>query len=374
MTPRSKCAALSFAILVGAAAALVAPRAHAAEPDTSRELVVGTKEAPPFSFKDGKGNWTGISIDLWRRIATDLGVKFRFVETEDVSSLLQRVSTGEFDIAVAAITITPERARRVDFTLPYFRVRTGVAVRIDPAGGWRLVIRSLGSYSFLQAVLALLGLSFLAGLLIWLFERRINDSFSGNASRGISAGIWWSTTAMTQRTGGGVVPVTLPGRIVALIWMVVSVIAIAVFTAGLTSALTTRRLQGAFTHVADLAAAKVGVVRGTAEQEKLGQMRIPFELVSSVQQGFEELRGERLDAFVYDRPILAWLIRRGDARSVELADLTFGPQDYVIAIRDGSELRKRIDVALLENLQADWWKEDLIRYLGPNASSLAEER
>ena len=44
-------------------------------------------------------------------------------------------------------------------------------------------------------------------------------------------------------------PGNAPGRIEALIWMVVSVIAIAVFTAGLTSSLTTRRLQGPVTRV-----------------------------------------------------------------------------------------------------------------------------
>ncbi len=358
-----------MAVVVGVVAALAAPCLHAGEPAVARELVVGTKVAPPFAFKDEKGNWIGISVDLWRRIADDLGIRFHFAEAGDVASLLQRVTSGEFDVAVAAITATPERARDMDFTMPYLRVGTGVAIHADPAGSWRAVIRSLGSYGFLKAVLALLGLSFAAGFLIWLFERRTNDTFSGRASRGISAGIWWSTTAMTQRVGGsGVVPVTLPGRIVALLWMVVSVIAIAVFTAGLTSTLTTRRLQGTVTHVADLASMRVGVVRGTAEQERLRQLKIPFDLVSTVQQGFEELRRERLDAFVYDRPILAWLIRRGEARSIELADLTFGPQDYVVVVQNGSELRKRIDIALLEALQSDWWKDNVTRYLGQNAN------
>ena len=174
---------------------------------------------------------------------------------------------------------------------------------------------------------------------------------------------------MTQRGAGGVVPVTLPGRIVALIWMVVSVIAVAVFTAGLTSALTTKRLQGTVTRMADLASVRVGVVRGTAEEERLRQIRIPFAVVSNVQEGFEELQQERLDALVYDRPILAWLIKRGGARSIELADLTFAPQDYVIAIRDGSELRRRIDVALLQALHSDWWKANLARYLGSSADN-----
>src|SRR5262245_4059237 len=39
-----------------------------------RELVIGTKEAPPFAMKAPDGTWTGISIDLWRQIAEKLGV------------------------------------------------------------------------------------------------------------------------------------------------------------------------------------------------------------------------------------------------------------------------------------------------------------
>jgi polar amino acid transport system substrate-binding protein len=30
-----------------------------------KELVVATKEAPPFAMKQPDGNWGGISIELW---------------------------------------------------------------------------------------------------------------------------------------------------------------------------------------------------------------------------------------------------------------------------------------------------------------------
>ena len=35
----------------------------------ARELVIGTKVAPPFAMKAEDGTWRGISIDLWLRIA-----------------------------------------------------------------------------------------------------------------------------------------------------------------------------------------------------------------------------------------------------------------------------------------------------------------
>src|SRR4051794_21536743 len=44
-----------------------------------REIVVGTKEAAPFSMKNADGNWVGISIDLWRRIADEKKIRYRIV-------------------------------------------------------------------------------------------------------------------------------------------------------------------------------------------------------------------------------------------------------------------------------------------------------
>jgi polar amino acid transport system substrate-binding protein len=50
----------------------------------SPELVIGTKEAPPFSMKAADGTWEGISIDLWRRIADELHLRYRFTEEASV--------------------------------------------------------------------------------------------------------------------------------------------------------------------------------------------------------------------------------------------------------------------------------------------------
>jgi len=45
--------------------------------NNSDQLIVGTKIAPPFSMKDTNGEWEGISIELWKRIAEELNLKYR---------------------------------------------------------------------------------------------------------------------------------------------------------------------------------------------------------------------------------------------------------------------------------------------------------
>jgi ABC-type amino acid transport substrate-binding protein len=64
---------------------------------SARELVIGTKEAPPFSVKAPDGTWQGISLDLWRRVARENDLRFRFAEESDVQDLLNGVAAGKYD-------------------------------------------------------------------------------------------------------------------------------------------------------------------------------------------------------------------------------------------------------------------------------------
>jgi ABC-type amino acid transport substrate-binding protein len=84
----------------------------------------------------------------------------------------------------------------------------------------------------------------------------------------------------------------------------------------------------------------------------------------SPQDGLKALRAGKIDAFVYDRPLLAWMIRQQGLSSVDLTDLMLEPQRYAIALHANSRLRKPLNVAMLEVVESDWWRDTLFRYLG----------
>jgi ABC-type amino acid transport substrate-binding protein len=71
----------------------------------------------------------------------------------------------------------------------------------------------------------------------------------------------------------------------------------------------------------------------------------------------------RIDAFVYDRPLLAWLINQGFRNKAQLLDATFDSQYYAIALPSGSQLRVPLDLAILDALHSGWWAETQRRYL-----------
>lgn len=362
---------LIFVCIAGVALTLGASRAATAQEaakkldvGTVRELVVGVKEAPPFAMKDGSGKWSGLSVELWEKIAVDLGLKYRYADAATVPELLDGAAAGKFDIAFGALTVTADREQRLDFTQSYYVTGLGIAVPTVSSMSWVPIVRAMTSFGFLQAVIGLLGLALLAGVLMWIFERRHNEDFSGGLGKGLTSSVWWSTLAMTQRTRSDTGPKTLAGRIVGIVWMIASIIAIAVFTAGITSLLTTKQMQGLVHGVEDLRSVRVGTVRGTAADTTLTKVRIKHRGYETAVEGLNALRTGKIDAFVFDKPLLAWTIRQNYSSAVQLLDTTFDPQNYAFALPNGSPLRKSVTVALLNAAQSDWWKDATFRYLG----------
>jgi hypothetical protein len=72
---------------------------------SDKELVIATKEAPPFVIKQPDGTLHGISIDLWRRIADRLHLRYRLSEQPTVQALVTGTAEGSFDAAIAALTL-----------------------------------------------------------------------------------------------------------------------------------------------------------------------------------------------------------------------------------------------------------------------------
>jgi polar amino acid transport system substrate-binding protein len=357
--PRSRILSLIFACLV-----LASFPAVAAQVSGDRELIIATKEAAPFAMKAPDGSWTGISIDLWRQIGERLRLRYRFVEEATVPGLLEGTAEGRYDAAVAALTITAERERVVDFSQPFYLSGLGIAVPSATPSAWRLIAQTVVSFGFVQSVLALVGLAAGVGLLIWLLERRHNEDFGGGAMKGLFTSVWWSAEAMSQASTGFIAPQTLPGRLLAILWMTASVIAIAIFTASVTSTLTTRKLQGLVSGVSDLANARVGVVGASATPAFLDERRIRYQTFATPQDGLNALKAGALDAFVYDGPLLTWIVRQQFASSAVMLEISFDKQMYGIALRLGSPLRKPVDVALLDTIQGKWWRQTLFRHLG----------
>ena len=351
--------------LIVALACFPGPRPAFAQETASGEdhvLVVGTKVAPPFAMKADDGSWSGISIRLWRRIAADLHLNYRFQEVS-LDELINGVAARRLDASIGAITVTAARADSVDFTQSYYSTGLGITVRKLPAFNWLRLSESLFSLSILEVLFLLVAAAILVGFMVWLIERRHTEQFRGGVRHGLGRSMLWSAQTLTQAMPQDG-PTTLPGRILAIIWLGVAVTAVAVFTAGLTTHFTAQQLEGYVRGATDLHTVRVGAVAATSAIDYLREERIRFHAFPDAAAGLKAVRDGSIDAFVYDKPLMSWLVLNHYADSLQVLDVVFDQQNYAIALPAGSPLRTPIEHAMLRVLETSWWRDMTSRYSG----------
>lgn len=328
-------------------------------------LLVATREVPPFAMRVD-GGWDGIAIELWTSVAEKLGRSFELREM-GLQEMLAAVERGEVDVAVAALTITSEREAKIDFSHPFHTSGLGIAIQQRAGTGWARVIERVFSERFAVVLASLLGLLAAVGVLVWLAERRRNPQFQAGLVKGIGSGLWWSAVTMTTVGYGDKAPVSLAGRLIAMVWMFASVIIISSVTAAIATALTVDKLEQQITGVNDLYSVRVVTVAGSTSEAFLSRRLIRHETLGSLADALQRLRGGRVDAVVYDAPILRYLVAERDRQQLAVLPQVLQRQDYGFAFPTGSPLREQVNRALLEIIRSPEWQRLLERYLGSSS-------
>ncbi|WP_218082728.1 ABC transporter permease subunit [Anthocerotibacter panamensis] len=97
-------------------------------------LNVATEPAfPPFEAQSATGELEGFDIDLMRAIGAAAGFQVQF-KSLPFDGIIPALQAGTVDAAISTITITPERAKTVSFSEPYFNAGLAIAVRAENTG------------------------------------------------------------------------------------------------------------------------------------------------------------------------------------------------------------------------------------------------
>jgi polar amino acid transport system substrate-binding protein len=346
------------------------PPALPTPPIPKQKLIVGLVVNPPFVIHEPDGSWTGMSVELWQEVAKEIGLNYEYRQT-DFSGQFEGLVQGWLDAAVGPLTITPEREQICDFTHSYFASSLGVAILRASIAGHQNLIFNPAFFRFVWSVgkvaLVLLGALVGVTILIWICERKANPTqFSGQGHpvRGLGASLWWAAVTMASVGYGDLVPRTVWGRAIAVLWMFVSLVLVSVFTATMASTLTAERLSGITIHgMADLRRLKVGATEHTSGAYSLEVNHIPFtkipfgELVDSVSRG-------KVQAVVSDEPLLRYAAR--NQPQIVVIPLNLNTELYGFALREGSQLRESVNRVLLQKIHEPAWANLVAKYFPSN--------
>jgi polar amino acid transport system substrate-binding protein len=85
----------------------------------NKVLRVGMELAyPPFEMSDKQGNPSGVSVDFAKGLASYLGQEIQ-IENIAWDGLIPSLKTGKIDLIISSMTITDERKKSIDFSIPY---------------------------------------------------------------------------------------------------------------------------------------------------------------------------------------------------------------------------------------------------------------
>ncbi|QLG47004.1 transporter substrate-binding domain-containing protein [Costertonia aggregata] len=146
-------------------------------------LLVGYTAAPPFIINKN-ATLQGINIWLWKRVAKDLDLKYRFIPM-GFSTMLDSLKNGSIDVSINPLTITSERSNKMEFTHSFYASNSTVAVaELSSFQKIYQFIEGFFNINFLKGLLLLLAIILLFGFLGWYFERKANpEHFRGGIKR-----------------------------------------------------------------------------------------------------------------------------------------------------------------------------------------------
>ena len=323
-------------------------------------LVVGVADDPPFVIEGRDGTWDGLGVHLAREAALVLGREVEFQEVPaEPDSALAALARGDVDV-LAAVIASPEAEAQADLTAAYYAASLGTAER-PSSGAWETVKR-LFSPTFLKIAAGLAVLLLVVGVVAWLFERGEEDEGFREGGPGVWDGFWWAGVTMSTIGYGDLVPKTVGGRVLGLVWMVLSMGVTAALTAAVVSSLGVGGSSSGLRIPDDLRDRGVGVVDGSYAEAALREHGVDATSVPRLGAGLDAVRNDSLDVMVASAPLLRSATgTRGLDLRVESTPLR--AQRWVLAVADGSPLREPVSRAVLDRIGGPDWRAAVERFV-----------
>jgi polar amino acid transport system substrate-binding protein len=314
------------------------------------KLRVATRNLEPFSF-DKDGRRVGFAAELWDQLARETGHEYEIQVVNSAQEIIDAVKNKTADVGVGAISVTSKREEVIDFSQPFYE--SGLQVLVAGGGGSFAdnilqLIKNLFSLELIGMFLLLMVTMFIISHLVWRYEHKVNgDQWPEDYKSGIWESFWWTLSTLLVGGADNKGPVGVGGRIVAIVWMLLSIVLVSLLTASFTTTLTINTLKGDINGPGDLPGRKVATVKGSTTETWLttqGAKVVPFDDVAAC---ITALRDAQVQAVVYDAPVLQYESAKLNDEKLQMVGPVFQRQNYAFALQQDSPLREKLNQALL---------------------------
>ncbi|MGR5068267.1 MULTISPECIES: transporter substrate-binding domain-containing protein [Vibrio] len=328
-------------------------------------IKVGTYPCPPFVLASSDTQLSGLSIELWERIAKSMEVEFSF-EILQLDELLHAIENKQVDIGVSCISITPERELFADFSHSFYETHLAIAVKKQS------YLHTLQSIFLNPALWLIIGAIVITagvvGAFFYLLEKGKNEKLYSMKSR---VGRWIESFILgllfiTRGPFNYFEFKSLTGRIVTVLIGVFSMLFIASITAVLASKLTLSQGYSQIKGINDLANVQVGAKDATTSSLLLTSFGIRHKRYDDMPELLQALERGEVEAIVGDDVILKYMIGNGRVsgqfEKLEVLPYQLEKQNYGFIITENNQHEEEINRALLQIRESREWRKTLVDY------------
>ncbi|XP_076118195.1 glutamate receptor 3-like isoform X1 [Mytilus galloprovincialis] len=347
--------------------------------------------------KNGKEVFEGFCIDMFKKLANSSQLQLDYVirkrndtkygawnkKTKSWDGMISELIEGEADIALGSISITEEREHVVDFTKPF--MNTGISIMIKRPDKQKPNILSFKEpFSNSMWICIMCGFAGVSLVLVLIgrfspYEWQNNSNTGPSEDFSVLNSLWSSFGALLQQ-GSDFLPSSISGRIAECAWWFFTLIIVSSYTANLAAFLTVEKLNIPINSADDLAKQskiKYGISKGGSTEKFFSTSNVSvykqmWEFMEATSQtafvngnleGWNKvLEGKGEYAFLLESTSNDYRNQQKPCKTMKVGH-NLNQYGIGIATKQGSELSRKLNLALLEiiekgeliNLKQRWW-------------------
>ncbi|KAK4719096.1 hypothetical protein R3W88_017434 [Solanum pinnatisectum] len=321
---------------------------------------------------------TGFCADVFKQVIESLpyALPYEFIPFQildsptspDFDDLAYKLFSEKFDAMIGDITISANRSKYVDFTLPFTESGFSAVVPVkddDRKNAW-IFVKPLKSELW-----ATTGAFFVfIGFVVWVLEHRVNKEFQGPKREQVGMIFWFSFSTLVfahkERVTSNFT------RFVLIVWVFVVLVLTSSYTASLTSMLTAQKIQPTITDLNDpikrgeyVGYQKGSFVRGVLKSMKFDSTKL--RSYSTLEEYNDALsRGGKnggVGAIVDELPYLRLFLNKY-CRKYILVGLTYKTAGFGFAFPKGSPLVADVSRAVLKVMEGEFMNNIIQKWFG----------